>query len=56
MEAFDEVCGDEKMDSGSSSPSKSFNNDNWIDDILDKLLSIRNKVPGPNCVIDLDIE
>ena len=37
--------------------------DEWEDDYefdvdatITKLLSVRNKVPGPSCVVDLDIE
>jgi len=27
-----------------------------VDDIIEQLLSIRNKVPGPSCVVDLDVD
>ena len=44
------------MGSGSPSPVKTVSNTDWLDEIIEKLLSIRNKVPGPSCVIDLELE
>ena len=55
MNAFKEMSG-EAIQSIDNEMTDEWEEDFDVDAVLEKLLSIRNKVPGPNTMIDLDVD